>query len=130
MQLRFSVIARDRTLSRTMRRVRVRIQPLLDSFEATALECPIHEAILVGITDDKSPEFFEEVDNNDGFFQVLAGCSQCGTDDELTENVFNILRRAVRHCPFATPDHLTLEALFNRLRPSVLDSRPPDPFTQ
>lgn len=120
MQLRFSVLARNRTFSKAMRRVRVNIQPLLDAFEATELKHPIHEAILVGITDDKGPEFFEEVANNDGFFQVLAGCSQRGTDDDLTEDVFNILQRAVRVCPFATPDHEEFEGLFARLRPLVL----------
>lgn len=105
-----------------MRRVRTKLQPLLDAFEATALDHPIHEAILVGITDDKGPEFFEEVENNDGFFQVLSGCRQRDTDSELTEDVLEILHRAVRTCPFATPDHDKFEALFARFRPLVLGS--------
>lgn len=117
MQLRFSVLARNRTFSRKMRRVRERIRPLLDAFDATELENPIHKAILVGITDDKGPEFFEEVENDDGLFQVLAGCSDCGSDDELMKEVFVILQRAVRRCPFAAPDHQRFEMLFTRLRP-------------
>src|SRR5215471_5994160 len=105
MQLRFSVLARDRAFSKAMRRVRAKIQPLLDAFEATELNNPIHEAILVGITDDKRPEFFEEVENNDGFFQMLAGCSHRRTDNDLTADVFDILQRAVCRCPFTAPDH-------------------------
>jgi hypothetical protein len=120
MQLRFSVLARNRAFSKAMLRVRTKLQPLLDAFEATVLDHPIHEAIVVGITDDKGTEFFEEVENSDGFFQVLSGCSLRGTDDELTEDVFEILHRAVRTCPFATPDHGKFEAMFARLRPLVL----------
>jgi hypothetical protein len=116
MQLRLSVLARNRAFSKAMRRVRPKIQPLLDAFEATELEHPIHEAILVGITDDKGPEFFEEVENNDGVFQILAGCTHQGTDNELTADVFGILHRAVNLCPFATPDHDKFEALFARFR--------------
>lgn len=120
MQLRFSVLARNRAFSKAMRRVRTKLQPLMDAFESVELEHPIHEAILVGITDDQPSEFFEEVENNDGFFQVLAGCSLRGGDDELAEDVFEIMRRATRVCPFATPDHETFQALFERLRPTVL----------
>ena len=122
MQLRFSVLARNRAFSKSMRRVRTKLQPLLDAFEATALDHPIHEAILVGITDNMGPEFFEEVENNDGFFQVLPGCRQRDSDSELTEDVLEILHRAVRTCPFATPDHDKFEALFARFRPLVLGS--------
>lgn len=122
MQIRCSVLARDRGFSKAMRRVRIKLQPLLDAFDAIELQHPIHEAILVGITDEKEPEFMEEVNNNDGFFQVLAGCSLRGSDAQLTEDVFAILLRAVRLCPFTTPDHATLEELFTRLRPRVLGS--------
>jgi hypothetical protein len=105
-----------------MQRVRGRFQPLLDAFGATKLQHPIHEAILVGITDDKSSEFFEEVPNRDGFFQVLAGCDWRGDDSKLIEQVFSILERAVRSCPFSNPDHATLIELFERLKPRIVDS--------
>ena len=36
-------------------------------------------------TDDQKADFFQEVENNDGFFQVIAGCALRGTDDELAE---------------------------------------------
>lgn len=120
MQLRFSVLARNREFSKAMRRVRPKIQPLLDEFDATRLDHAIHEAILVGITDDKGPEFIQEVENGDGFFQVLAGCSQGGTDDELMAEVFDILQRSASLCPFAAPDRKKLEALFARSRRELL----------
>lgn len=120
MQLRFSVLARNRAFSKAMRRVRSNLQPLLDAFEAVELEHPIHQAILVCITDDQQPDFFEEIENNDGFFQVIAGCSLRGTSDNVAEDVFEILQRATRLCPFSIPDHETLDALFNRMKPLVL----------
>lgn len=116
MQLRLSVLARNRTFSKSMQRVRLSLQSLFDEFQGVALDHPIHEAILVGITDDKGPEFFEEVKNSDGFFQILSGCRQLGTDEELTKEVFEILRRVVEKCPFAVPDRERFAALFSRFQ--------------
>ena len=120
MQLRFSVAARNRTFSKAMRQVRLKIQPLIDAFENISFEHPIHEAILVGITDDKQAGFFEEVKNNDGYFQVMAGCGEHCADNQLTEEVFEILHRAVLLCPFARVDHQRVEDLFSEFRPSLL----------
>jgi hypothetical protein len=122
MELNFSFAARNRRFSKAMRRIEDRFKPLIDAFELVDLSHPIQEAILVIITDDKGPEFFEEVENRDGYFQVIAGCSQRGSDDELAEDVFGMLLRAVRLCPFSDPDHQRYEAMFARLRPSVLRS--------
>jgi hypothetical protein len=119
-KLQFSVAARNRKFSKAMDRIDPRFTALTDAFEGVELAHPIHEAILVLITDDKDSGFLEEVENNDGFFQVMAGCSLRGGDDELAEDVFEILLKAMRLCPFATPDHETFEALFERLRPTVL----------
>lgn len=120
MQLSFSVATRSRAFAKAMRRVRSKLQPLLDAFEATALEHPIHQAILVGITDEKGQDFFEEVKNDEGFFQVIVGCCERVTEKQLAEDVFEILLRAVRLCPFSRPDHEKFEHLFDRLRPVVL----------
>lgn len=105
-----------------MSRVRTKLQPLLAAFEATELAHPIHDAILVGITDRERPDFFEEVQNDAGFFHVLAGCASRELDNELATDVFDILQRAVRLCPFATPDQEKLDTLFTCLRATVLSS--------
>ena len=112
MELRFSVLARDREFGKAMRRIRPRFAPLLVMFAKTTLTDPIHQAILVGLTDDKGPEFFDEVANRDGFFQVLAGVEMKGSDLDLTKEVFGILRRAAKACPFSKPDHETIERVF------------------
>lgn len=121
MKLLFSVAARKRPFSKAMQRIDKRLAQLCDAFQTVELDYPIHEAILILITDDKEQTFFEEVKNSDGYFQVIAGCSLRNTDDELTEDVFKILLRAVRLCPFATPDHDKFEALFERFRSSLID---------
>jgi hypothetical protein len=120
MELRFSVMARDRRFSKALRGVRLKLQPLLDAFGRAELQHPIHKAILVGITDDKEPESLEEIENNDGFFQVVAGCLASRSESDLAEAVFSILLRAVRLCPFAKPDHEMFEELFAEMRPVVL----------
>ena len=121
MKLEFSAIARDRSFDRAMRRVRPRLQPVLDAFERIELQHPIHEAILVGITDDKAPGFIEEIENNDGFFQVICGCSDSGSDNELLEAILGILRQSFRLCPFATSDHEEFEKLFAEMHQLILE---------
>lgn len=113
MELRFSVLARDRRFAKAMRRIRPRFAQLFEAFANTELANPIHEAILVGITDDQKPPFFEEVPNRDGFFQVLAGCDMKGSDEELTKEVFEILRRAATACPFSEVDHEKTQQIFD-----------------
>lgn len=113
MELRFSVLARDRHFAKAMRRIRPRFAQLFEAFAKTELANPIHEAILVGITDDQKPPFFEEVPNNDGFFQVLAGCDMPDSDEELTRQVFDVLRRAAAVCPFSKIDHERVQQVFD-----------------
>jgi hypothetical protein len=84
----------------------------VEDFSTTDLVNPIHQAILVGITDDKGPEFFEEVPNREGFFQILAGVHLKRSDEELVKDVFDALRRAAMACPFSKPDHETIERVF------------------
>lgn len=120
MKLQFSVAARNRKFSKAMDRIDPRFAALTDAFKSVELAHPIHEAILVLITDDKDSGFLQEIENNDGFFQVVAGCSLRGGDDELAEDVFEILQKAMRLCPFARLDHEAFEVLFERLRPTVL----------
>jgi hypothetical protein len=112
MQLRLSVLARNRAFSKAMGRVRVKLQPLLDDFAATEMVHPIYDAILVGITDEKGPDFFEVVETNDEFFQVLAGCGHRNTDKDVAADVLKILQRALQLCPFATPDRRIFAELF------------------
>lgn len=120
MQFRLSVAAENRMFSKAMRRIRPRFQPLTDAFEAVEVEQPIYEAILVGVTDSRSPDFCQEIENGDGYFQMLFGCSLRDWDQELAEDVFDILLRATRLCPFANSDREVFDSLFERMRPIVL----------
>jgi hypothetical protein len=121
MDLRLSVLARDRAFSRGMHRIRPRLQPLLDAFRQAELQHPIHEAILVSVTDVKEPGFVQEIENDDGFFQVIIGCRTSRSDDELVRVVFEILLQAVRLCPFSTPDHEMFERLFEKMRQGIVE---------
>jgi len=87
---------------------------LLDAFRAAELQHPNHEAILVGLTDDKGRDVFTPVRDEDGIFQVLAGCSHSGSDRALTQEFFEILRQAMRACTLAPVDREARKAVFER----------------
>ncbi len=120
MDLNIGVAARTRAFSKAMARILPRFDPLVEAFARTELVNPIYQAILVGVTDDKGPDFFEEVPNSDGFFQVLAGVHMPTSDSILTKEVFDILRRAARACPFSKPDQQTIQTVFDTVQSSVL----------
>lgn len=113
MDLRFSVLASDRDFARAMRRIRPRFAPLVEAFAKMELLNPIHQAILVGITDTEKTDFFEEVPNRDGYFQVLAGVRVTDSDWDLAKQVLDILRRAATVCPFSKPDHEKIQRVFD-----------------
>lgn len=104
MRLSLSVAARQRSFAKAMRRIRPTLEPMLESFAQVVLENPIHEAILVGISDDLPPGYIEEVPNADGFFQVLAGVDGAACDDALRTQVIAALKAAIAVCPFSQPD--------------------------
>jgi hypothetical protein len=117
MQLRISTMANDRKFAKAIRRVLERAQPLVDAFGQMVLEHPIHEAVLIGITDGRGRGYFEEVENRDGFFQVLAGCPYAGDDEALARDVFAIILRSVRSVPFSRPDAAKVDKLIQRTVP-------------
>ena len=118
MKLSISTCARDRRFTKAMRRIRPRFDALTKEFAETTMLDPIHDAILVGVTDDQPFGSFEEVPNNGGFFQVFAGCN-LDSDEELAKQLFQIVRRAIERCPFSIPDRQAFQALLGRHERSV-----------
>ena len=112
MELSFSVLARDRQFAKVMRRVRPKLTPILAEFAKADLSSATHEAILVGITDDQGPEFFKEVPNKDGYFQVLVGCKLEQDDARQLQHVLGILHRATTAYAFSDSDRNKVEHLF------------------
>jgi hypothetical protein len=111
MKLILSVAAKDRLFGKAFRRVRPVFDSLSAEFAKIELSHPIHDAILVGLTDDRGPEHFEEIQNANGYFQVLLGCPRTTNDEELKRAIFDRAKRAVMGCPFATPDKVSFERL-------------------
>lgn len=102
-----------------MRRIRPEIEEHTRDFSAVVLQHPIHEAILVGITDDMLDSHWEEVPNGDGFFQVLAGFDSSipldgSADAVLISSVLQKLSSAVIACPFSIPDQTSMRLLVHR----------------
>ena len=118
MKLGLSVASDSRQFSRMMRRIRPRIQSLIDAFDAVDLCNPIHDVLLVGVTNSLPPDRCDVVPNNDSFFQLQAGWpTDCDLspdgDDANVELLVSILRRAAAECPFSEPDAATIRSLFD-----------------
>lgn len=118
MRLALSIASDSRQFSRMMRRVRPRIQPLLDAFPSVELCHPIHDQLLVGVSNSLPADHCEIVPNSDSYFQVAMGwpadsdLSPTGDDANITR-LAALLRRAVTLCPFSDPDSDAMLALFN-----------------
>jgi hypothetical protein len=121
MELRFSVLARDSRFGKAMRRIRPRFAALTQSFAKIDFESAVHKAVLVGLTDDKGMDFFREVPNSDGFFQILAGCEFVESDSDLTKQVFASLRRAAMACPLSADDGKKVGGLFESLEKTMCE---------
>ena len=101
-----------------MRRIRPDVQPLIDAFAAVDLRNPIHDQLLVGVTNTLPPDCCDVVPNNDSCFQLLAGWP---SDSDLSPNgdaanlatLVSILRRAASECPFSEPDAAAIRSLFD-----------------
>lgn len=117
MELRLSVAARDRFFGKAMRRIRPSLAPVFERFSEIQPIHPIHSAILVGITDEYGDGHYEEVQNNDGFYQVLTGCKDTWSsgkisDEDLRAAVILKLKTAVSACPFSEPDREMFLSVF------------------
>ena len=104
MKLSLSVAAQDRRYSKAYSRVRTQIAALCKDFAEVEMTNPIHEVILIGVTDSKPSSHFEVVPNRDGFFQVLVGVGYSGDDEELKKQILSKISEAISACPFSKPD--------------------------
>lgn len=120
MKISLSVAAQDRLFSKAVRRIRPSFDPLFEAFSQVEMTDPIHEAILIGLTDAVPAGHFEVIPNRDGFFQVLAGVKGSVVDDELKLALFNIVERAVQTCPFSKPDKERFTDFLKDWRPKVI----------
>lgn len=104
MELNISVAARNRLFGKAVRRVYPALEELMRSFELKIPSRSESDAILVGLTDDKPDNYFVEIENSDGFFQVIAGCPLPTTDRKLIEAIAERVLRAVKECPMKDKD--------------------------
>jgi hypothetical protein len=106
-----------------MRRIRPQFAPLFETFSKTDLPSAVHTAILVDVTDDRRFPFFEDVPNNDGFFQILAGCDMKDSDQELTKEVLDIIRKAATAYPFSEMDKEKVISVFDAAEETLIINR-------
>lgn len=101
-------------------RVRPAFQPFFDAFSQMALQHPIHEAILLGVTDTEPGGFFQVSPDRDGFFQVMAGLDPTDDERRVKADLLKTLEAALEACPFSRPDKAASLALLERWKPAIL----------
>lgn len=97
-----------------MRRVLARLETLVGIVDGVQLKAPSPKAILIGMTDDMDEDELEEIENNEGFYQVLIGCNYNGDEEVLLRDVFYRIMRTVEDTPLHHNDKDVLLALFER----------------
>jgi len=108
MNLVLSIASETRPRAKALRRVLPIFRSLEQQFSAITLQHPIHHALLVGIV-ERPPDYFDEVPNRNGEFQVHTGYDLSvaplpENDTRLSRDLFQRIRAAVLACPFSTPD--------------------------
>jgi hypothetical protein len=110
MKLMLSIAAENRHFGKAMRRVLPIFEPFKASFERQPMVSPIHEAILVGLTDSLPAGSIQEVPDRGGFFQVLYGlgpwANRPGNDKELQLAIIDALQKTIQACPFVPVDRV------------------------
>jgi len=91
MKISLSIAAQDRLFSKAIRRVRPNFDELFDAFCQVEITNPIHEAILIGLT-----------------------------DSELKAELFNIIEQAVQSCPFTNSDKKRFTDLLQEWKPKLI----------
>jgi hypothetical protein len=116
MDVSLSVAARDRRFSKAMFRARGEFDFFFREFAKLKLNNPIHEALLIGVTDDIPHDLMEVVPNKDGYYQVLVGCASPMTDEERKIWLYQLLERVFAQCPFSASDKTNALALLTQWR--------------
>jgi hypothetical protein len=98
--------------------VRHAFDSLYRDFEALQLAHHIHDAVLIGVTDDEPVGYFQEIPNSDGFFQVLIGMGSASEISALSEGALRSLlyvqiRKGILACPFSDPDRQAIDRLLS-----------------
>jgi hypothetical protein len=109
MKLSLSIAAESRDFGKAIRRVRPSLNPLIVAFEAFQPRNPIHETLLIGITDGLPHDAIQVIPNRDGFFQVLCGFPSASdfsarNDPTIKHCLVQIILAAVAACPFSSLD--------------------------
>jgi hypothetical protein len=114
MKISISIATGNRHYGKAMRRILARLEPLVEIVDGVELKDPSLKAILIGMTDDMDEDEFEEIENKEGFCQVLIGCNYNGDEEILLRDVFYRIMRTVEDAPLHHIDRDVLLALFER----------------
>ena len=111
MRLSFGCGTRHRAFGKMFRRVANELEPFIHAFGELSIDHPDYDALLIDITYDEAPNFFELVENKERYLQVLAGCRPDVTADELHHHLIATTQRIIRLCPLTSKERHRIETL-------------------
>ena len=114
MKLVLGVAAENRNFGKVARRAVRVFDSLKAAFEQQTLTSPIHETLVVGLTDGMPANSIREIPNSEGVFQVMCGLgSWTGQQEDLTleRKMFGAVKRAIESAPFTAVDRAALTSL-------------------
>ena len=120
MKISLSFAAKNPQFLKKIRRIRSDFEDFFDDFSLVDLTNPIHEAILIGVTDSRGDDFFEIIKNRDGYFQTLAGLDGFDDDAVLRKKLFLIVSKSILACPFSNPDRGKFHILLKKWEGEIM----------
>lgn len=128
MRLSLSIAAKSNAFTKAIRRIRPKFDSLFAAFEAKVLNNPIHEAILIGVSDSMNIEEVRIIPNKDGFFQAICGFGEQTSflpenDRSLELMLVERIQHVVEKCPLTNTDKAMMLTLLRDWATLELDGR-------
>ena len=119
MNFSIALVSKNRTYTKSFKRIMVNLQPLIEALENIETKYPISDSILIMASDEGDLKPFEivEIPNKDALFQYATGIKEYVSDDELKKDLFLTLRLTIKKVPFTTLDYEQYEGIFQTMAP-------------
>ena len=119
MNFSIALVSKNRTYTKSFKRIMVNLQPLIEALENIETKYPISDSILIIASDEGGLKPFEivEIPNKDALFQYATGIKEYVSDDELKKDLFLTLRLTIKKVPFTTLDYEQYEGIFQTMAP-------------
>lgn len=116
MNFSIAVVSKNRSYTKSFKRVMVDLQRLIDALGNVEMKCQIGDSVLVMASDEGDLKPFEivEIQNKDALFQYAAGIKGYVSDNELKMDLFLTLRLIVKKSPLPPQTMSNMKVFFKQ----------------